>query len=412
MTQKITKRVVDATEAAEKPFFLWDSEVKGFGLKVNPSGKRVYVLQYRILGRGTARRFTIGIHGSPWTPETARKEAVVLLGEIEKGHDPASQKAELKNRKTVSELCDQYLEEGCATKKASTLATDKGRIERHIKPLLGKQFIEDVTPNDVRRFMNDIASGKTAADVKTGKFGRARVTGGKGTAARTVGLLGGIFSFAFDEGLVESNPVRGVKRFTDKKAERFLSPAEIAQLGDILAEVEDNHTEHPFAVAVIRLLILTGCRKSEILALKWSEIDFERSCLRLEESKTGSKTVTIGAAALEILANLPRSQTSPYVFPALRGGGHYVGVPKAWTRIKKRAGLEDVRLHDLRHSFVSVGVSAGMGLPLIGRLVGHKDAATTSRYAHLADDPAKTAADRISSTIAASLIHNRTEATS
>lgn len=234
--------------------------------------------------------------------------------------------------------------------------------------------------------------------MKTGKHGRAIVESGKGTATRTVGLLGGIFTFAADRGICKTNPVQGVKRFRDKKGERFLSPREIAVLGFGLTVMEDTKTISPIMASAIRLLLLTGCRKSEILSLRWSYLDAERSCLRLPDSKTGDKIVPLGEPALNLLAELPRS--SDWVFPASTGESHMVGLPPAWEALREWCGLDGLRLHDLRHSFASVGVAAGDSLPIIGALLGHADSATTSRYAHLSADPLKAAADRIAGAIA------------
>jgi integrase len=402
MQGKITKRKVDAAKSGARDIFIWDTETKGFGLKVTPAGNKIYIFQYRVPGKKAPERVTIGKHGDPWTAEQARAEAEKYRGGVKRGVFPAAIKNTEKAEKTVAELCDLYLAEGCETKKPSTVATDRGRIERHIKPLLGRRRVKDIGQADVRRFLKDVAAGKTSVDEKTGKHGRARVTGGKGTASRTVGLLGGIFSFAVSESMRADNPVRGVKRYADKKGERHLSPDEMATLGEALSNAEaegDNAT----AIAAIRLLILTGCRKSEILTLQWDHIDFERAFLRLPDSKTGAKIVPLGAPALELLASLPRIDGNPYVIPGEIEGQHLIGIPRVWERIRKRAKLDDVRLHDLRHSFASVGASAGMGLPIVGKLLGHRDPKTTARYAHIADDPAKAAADRIAGTIAAAL---------
>ena len=400
MTVKLSTRTVTNAQPDEKDIFLWDSELKGFGLKVTPAGSKVYIVQYRVGGRGSpTKRFTIGKHGAPWTTDKARAKAKVILGDVADGNDPQQRKAADRKAMTVADLCDKYLKEGCATKKDSTIATDRGRIERHIKPLLGRKRVKDLTANDIRRFMADIADGKTSQTVKTGKFGLARVTGGKGTATRTVGLLGGIFSFAVADGIIERNPVQGVKRYADKRNERYLSLSELTRLGETLVQAEADG-EHPYAIQSIRLLLLTGCRKSEILSLKWHEVDFGLGCLRLDDSKTGQKIVPLGAPALKVLADLPRIAGSEFVFPSLKSDGHYVGLPKAWLRIRAKAALEGVRLHDLRHSFASVGAGAGMGLQIVGKLLGHADPKTTARYAHIADDPARVAADRISGAIA------------
>lgn len=398
--EKISKAFVDSAEPADKDRFLFDADLTGFGLKVTPKGRKTYFVQYRLNGRKA--RYTIGRHGAPWTVNEARTEALRILGEVAKGCDPQAEKRNMRTALTISELCDAYLAEGCDDKKPSTLATDRGRITRHIKPLLGRKSVKDLTANDVKRFMKDVADGKTACDVKTGHRGRARVSGGRGTATRTVGLLGGILSFAVEESLRLDNPVHGVKRYRNQPNERFLSPVELARLGEVLSHME-TEGDNPRAISAIRLLILTGCRKTEVLALRWNEVDFESGCLRLADSKTGQKTLILGAPALQLLSKLPQISGTPYVFPAMKGDGHYVGLPKIWQRARKKAGLEDVRLHDLRHSFASVGASAGMGLPIIGKLLGHSDPKTTARYAHIGDDPAKVAADRIAGTIDAAL---------
>jgi integrase len=382
-------------------------------------------------GRGSpVRRYTIGNHGD-FTPDKARDEAEKLRGDIRKGVDPGLAKrtaiAERRAAITVKQLCDQYLENP-PPKKASTLAVDRGRVVRHIVPLLGSKVVREVTTGDVRRFLAAVAAGKTRADVKTGKRGRAIVEGGKGTATRTVGLLGGIFSFAVSEGYRPDNPVRGVKRYPGKNTERFLCVVELKRLGETLSASEKawaahvratdewlaagkqgpepkaaEEAENPVALTAIRLLVLTGCRKSEILALKWEHVDIAWSCLRLPDSKTGAKVVPLGAPALALLTELSQTEGNPYVLPGTIAGRHFVGLPRVWERLRKRAELPGVRLHDLRHSFASAGAAAGDSLLVIGKLLGHHDAKTTARYAHLADDPLKAAADRISTQIAAAM---------
>ena len=193
--------------------------------------------------------------------------------------------------------------------------------------------------------------------------------------------------------------MQGVPRFPDQKNDRYLNMDEMGRLGSALADAE-KEGENPEAVAAIRLLLLSGCRKSEVLSLRWAEIDFERGVLALPDSKTGAKIVLLGAPALELLASLPRRQDNPYVLPGKKSGQHLVGLPRVWLRISKRAGLEGVRLHDLRHSFASIGASAGMGIAIVGKLLGHRDPKTTAQYAHIAHDPAKAAADSIAGSIA------------
>ena len=249
---------------------------------------------------------------------------------------------------------------------------------------------------------NNVAVGKTAADVKTGRYGRAIVTGGKGTANKAVSLLGAIFSFAVDQGIRPDNPAHGVKFYPSKMHERFLSPAELTRLGQALTEAENNGT-NPLAIAAIRLLLLTGARRGEILSLRWEYVDFDRAYLRLADSKTGQKLIPLGAPALSVLKELPRVSGNPHVLPGSREGQPLVNIAKVWRAVRKAAELDDVRLHDLRHSFASVGAASGDSLLVIGKVLGHSDTATTARYAHLADDPLQTAADRISKTIAAAM---------
>jgi integrase len=250
--------------------------------------------------------------------------------------------------------------------------------------------------------MRDVAAGKTAADVKTKKRGRAIVEGGKGTATRTVGLLGGIMSFAVSRHMRVDNPVRGVKRYSDQKGGRFLSPNELGTIGAALANAEAAGA-NPSAIAIIRLLALTGARKSEIVSLRWSEVDLERSCLRLVDSKTGAKVIPLGAPACQILAGLDRLRGSAFAFPAGSGDSHFQGVDKVWREVRQAAEFPTLRMHDLRHSFASIGLARGDTLPLIGAILGHADVKTTSRYAHLADDPVRTAADGIARTIQAAM---------
>ena len=407
MTKRLTNSVVNGAAKRDSDYFIWDGDLKGFGLKVCSGGRKSYVCKYRLgTGRNApTRRMTIGTHGSPWTPDQARKRASQILGLVAHGKDPAQEKQADKSVLTVAQLCDLYLKHGAATKKASTLATDRGRIERHIKPLLGRMRVPDVKRAAVSRFLQDVAAGKTAVDVKTGARGRAIVRGGKGTATRTVGLLGGIFSFAVESGWISENPVRGVKRFRDRRNERFLDNSEMQRLGAALIGAEAAG-ENPYAIAIIRLLVLTGARKGEIESLRWPEVDWQFSYLRLADSKTGQKLIMLNGAAIEVLQTVPRQNASDFVFPASRSDGHYEGTPKVWWRIREQAELQNVRLHDLRHSFASMAVSSGASLPVIGALLGHKDSATTSRYAHLQDDPVRSASKTIGNSLQASLYAN------
>jgi integrase len=400
MRAKITKRIVDAARPRERDTFIWDTETRGFGLKVTPAGKRIYIVQAR--HKGPPVRYTIGKHGAPWTPDSARDEATRALGQIAAGINPNRAKAEGNLDQTVAELCDLYLAEGCDKKKPATMKVERGLIKRHIKPLLGRKRLRSITRADVERFMADIAAGKTAADEKTGPRGRARVRGGQGTSNRTTALLSSMLTFAAERGLRPDNPAHGIKKYRQQDRDHFLSPKEMTVLGDILSRVEADNG-NLYAVAAIRLLVLTGCRKNEILSLKWGWVDFERASLRLPDSKTGAKVVPLATPALSLLQALPRIEGNDHVFPSTRGDGHLVGLQKVWARIRDLANIPDVRLHDLRHSFASVGAASGDSLYVIGKLLGHSQSRTTQRYAHLSEDPVRHAAERIAGQIASAM---------
>ena len=388
---RISKRTVDALAPGPKDAVYFDDEMTGFGVKVTPAGRKVYFAQYRSPTDGRLRRFTIGRHGAPWTPDQARTEARRVLTSVHVDKvDPSD--ADTGRGFNVEQLCELYLEEGCATKKASTVAGDRGRIDCHVKPILGSMAVAAVTRADIERLMQSIGQGATAKPKARGEKPHSTriIRGGKSVATRTVGLLGGMFAFAVNRGLRPDNPVRGVRRYADRKIERFLSAAELARLGDALADCERCGVYHRSALGAIRLLALTGCRRNEIMELRWEWVDLERGCLRLPDSKTGKKIVPLGAPAVELLAKIPANERSGWVFPGTKDGEPYRGVQRVWEAVRRRAELtEEVRLHDLRHSFASVGASSGDSLLLIGALLGHKHAATTARYAHLSDDPVK-----------------------
>jgi integrase len=323
LVPRITKRTVDAVlpDAIGADSFLWDSEVKGFGLRVKPSGIKSYVLKYRIGPR--TRRLTIGRHGSPWTPEEARRRALDLLWDVKNGRDPATEKTEARRDLTVADLADLYLDQGPAekpNKKPSSWVTDRSNIERHIKPLLGRKMAKALTQADVARFQADVAVGKSKADIRTKSRGRAIVEGGRGTAARSLAVLGAILQFGIGRGLIPTNPARGVRLLKGERKERFLSEVEVARLADALATMETEAAISPIAAAAVRLLLLTGCRKSEILTLRWDWVDPERKCLRLPDSKTGAKIVPLATAVLELLDEISRRNDSIFVLPAGKGG--------------------------------------------------------------------------------------------
>ena len=395
---RITKTLVDKLEPGGNT--VWDAELKGFGIRPPRAagGAKVFVLK-----KGS-HWLTIGRYSSPWTAETARKEALRLLGELVAGRDPAAEKKAERLAGTVAELCALYLREGTATLKPGTVRNHHSRIRAHVIPLLGARRVRDVGRGDIERFQAAIAEGRTARDRRTGPRGRSIVRGGKGAARLTVMMLSAIFSFAIARGLRRDNPCRGVPRFKPGNKERFLSAAEQVRLGEALSAALAEGA-NPTPIAAIRLLALSGMRRGEVLSLKWSEVDFERRCLRLADSKTGAKVVQLGAAALELLAGLAEAKASlVYVFPSGTARGQPISdINHVWQRVRRAARLEDVRLHDLRHSFASDLVNSGASLAMIGKLLGHRNVATTARYSHLSDDPLRAVADRAAGSIAAAL---------
>jgi integrase len=325
------------------------------------------------------------------------------LGNVAEGSDPAAIKQSKRKAATVAELCDLYLADAEAgrlltrrktSKKLSTLITDKGRIVRHIKPLLGRLSVAAVTREDVDGFMHAVAEGKTAGKIKTAKTrGLAHVRGGKGTASRTVGLLGAIFSYSVRHRMRADNPVRGVVRFADGKRERRLTDAEYGALGEALRKAKAQ-TIWPAALAATRFLALTGWRRGEALALCWDEIDIPRRTATLGDTKTGRSVRPLSNAACEVLRSLTRS--AELVFPATRGNGRMAGFPKIWAQIAALGGLPSgVTPHTLRHSFASLAGDLGYSEPTIAALVGHKGRSVTSRYIHSADAVLLAAADTV-----------------
>ena len=391
-------RDIRALSPGEK---IWDSKVVGFHARRQSGDVVTYVLTYRS-AEGRRRWLTIGRHGAGWTPDSARTRAQEVLGDVVKGADPASRRQESRTAPTVAGLCDQYLEAAEAGRlltrhkhpeKASTLQTDRGRIERHIKPLLGQLRLAAVAREDIVSFMHAVAEGKTAARVKTKSRGLARVTGGRGGASRTVGLLGAIFSFAVRERLRVDNPVRGVARFADGRRERRLGEDEYAALGKALRDSEEAREWLP-AVKAARFLALTGWRRGEVLGLRWSEIDIQRRTARLGDTKTGVSVRPLSNAACEILRAIGPSDR--LVFAATRGDRPMAGFPKMWARIAARSSLPtDITPHVLRHSYASLASDLDYSELTIAALLGHKGRSMTSRYVHSADAVLLAAADAV-----------------
>jgi integrase len=384
---KITKRAVDRLEPGidGSEVVLWDTEVKGFGCRVQRGGSKSYIVHYRLgSGRGAPiRKLTIGKHGAPWTPEKARSEAKRLLGMVESGADPAADKIARKEAPTIVDLAERFLAEHAeAKRKASTAAEYRRLLDRTILPVLGKRRVTDVTRQDIAKLHHGHRNTPYQAN-------------------RLLAVLGKMFNLAERWAMRPdgSNPCRHVEKFAERKRERMLSATELGRLGDALSA----HQGSPYAVAAVKLLVFSGARLGEILSLRWDWIDFDHGEARLPDSKTGAKTLHLPPPALAVLADLPRLDNNPHVIVGHKPGAAMVNLEKPWRTIRAAASLDDLRLHDLRHAFASVAASSGMGLPIIGKMLGHTQAATTNRYAHLASDPVKAAAAAVAGKIAAAM---------
>jgi integrase len=406
----LTKRLVSSAPQKAVDYFLWCSTVPGFGVRIYPSGKRVFVCQVRV-GRAT-RRVKIGAFG-PYTVEQARQRAQEIVRAASEGRDPQREKCDARVAITVSELCDNYLEAARAglvmtrfrqPKRGSTLKIDEGRIARHIKPLIGSLRARDVTRGDVQRMADAIAQGKTAGVFRGRPRGKAIVRGGPASAARVVSLLGGIYSWAEKRGLIVGrNPVRGIETVQGVPKERTLSPEELCALGKVL----DEHTAPlPGPVAAVRIIALTGLRREEVCGLRWAEIDTLGSCLRLERTKTGRSVRPVGSAALEVLQSIARVSDN-WVFPNSRGTAS-ADFKKTIARLFNAAGLHDARSHDLRRTFGSVAADEGYGDTTIAELLGHARRGVTARhYIRRPDAALISAADRVCLRIAMALSSKR-----
>jgi integrase len=398
---KLSKRVVDAVQPQSKDYVIWDDDLPGFGLRVFTSGRRSYVLQFRAAGR--SRRYTIGLHGV-WTPETARQEAKILLGRIARGDNPAEERQLDHKAITVKELCDLYradldagliLGKGGRPKKASTISSDLGRIKRHIIPLIGMRRVKDMTKADANKVLKDVMAGKTRLSVKTSKLrGKSIVRGGAGTAARTIGLLGGIMTYAVDAGIIETNPVHGIRKPKDNVRQRRLSEEEYRILGKMMAAAA-KQDKYVTTAAIIRQIALTGCRRSEIISLKWSDADLDSSCIRLSDSKEGYSVRPIGLPVVEFLEARRDGNDGTYVFPGFGDDNAFGALPNHWSQIFKDSPLADITPHVLRHSFASIANDLGFTEVTIAALVGHSRGSVTSKYIHTLDTALVMAADTI-----------------
>ena len=376
---KLTRRAVEALKANGADTVYWDGELTGFGVRVRKSGRKNYVLQTRV--RGKLRWFTIGQHG-PITPDEARVAALEILAQAKAGVDPRDADAKRKAEPVMTELGRRFLEEYVPTHcTPSTQGEYRRSVTLFIDPAIGEMRIAEVERKDIAKLHFDLRDRPYQAN-------------------RTLGVLSKMFSLAEIWGLRPdgSNPCRHVKRYKENKRERFLSPEETERLGEVLREAE---SEMPSAVAALRLLLLTGCRLSEIQFLRWEYV--KDDCIELPDAKTGGRVVPLGPEARALLADLPREDGNPWVIRGKLPGTHLTDLQRPWRRIRARADLEDVRIHDLRHSYASRALALGESLTMIGKLLGHTQVQTTARYAHLARDSIQNAAARITGSIGGNL---------
>ncbi|MBO9195697.1 site-specific integrase [Rhizobium sp. 16-449-1b] len=418
---KITKALVAALEPPESgDETTWDSAIAGFGVRVWAGGAKTYILKYRNRD-GRVRKLTIGRVGT-LTLDEARDEAAKALGAVARGEDPAADKQAHRRAETVEQVVELYALEGLFVQrgvrkgepmKPLTAAYTISRLRHHVIPLLGKMKAKTVRAGDIERFVRDVTNGKSARDEKIkdakGEEKRVIVRGGDGAARKVVRDLSAVFSFAKRRGIVDLNPVEGASvRKTDNKRERYLNLEEIQRLGAAFDALEASGSNSK-ALDICRLWALTGARRNEIAGLKWAEVDLETGFLRFEDSKTGKSLRPLGTAARVLLARLysSRDKDKAWVFPAERGAeGFYSGTKRIWTLVKKKARLDDITPHTLRHSLGSVAASGGEALLIVGSLLGHANARSTQIYAHIDRDPSQRAADKVSSTIAAALAGN------
>lgn len=375
---KLTVRSVEAVVPGAKDSILWDTELSGFGCKVTPKGKRSYFLYYRTKD-GQQRRPMIGQHG-PLRPEAAREIARAWLAEVAKGNDPSQNRVQNRVAPTLRAVCDRYLSEhASARKKASSIRNDKRLIEVHLVPALGSRKVAAVTRPEIAALHNRLRRTPYEAN-------------------RMLALASKIFGLTERWGLRPdgSNPAKNVDRFPEHKRERYLTSSEIGRLWRVLESEEALTMASPAAISAVKLLILTGRRLNEVLTLEWAWIDLEAQILRLPDTKSGALTVSLNDSAIALLGALRVSDPDGrFVIPGKRHDRPLVNLQKPWQALRNFAGLADVRLHDLRHTFASVGAGLGMSLPLLGRLLGHTQPSTTARYSHLALDPVKVAANAI-----------------
>ena len=387
--ERIRQQTVERLTVDDRDTIFWDRDLPGFGVRVYPSGTKVYVVQTR--GQGRSRRTTLGRHGTLSSDE-ARRLAARIIARIKAWDEPGA--VAPARAATVAELAGRYLREYVAVHcKPRTQVLYEAVVRRHIVPALGDTAVAAVRREQVATLHYRLRATPYAAN-------------------RAVGLLARILDMAAEQGLrspAAGNPARSVEKYRARRHERFLSEEEFRRLGRVLDAAEAGAGKvSPAAIAAIRLLVLTGCRRSEILGLRWEYVDLKAGELRLPDTKTGARLVPLSPAAAGVIASLPRIVGNPWVIPGRNLGAPLKNLQNPWEFLRARAGLEDVRIHDLRHSFASRALALGESLSMIGELLGHRRAGTTARYAHLAREAVKTSASRVAESIGADILPDAT----
>ena len=391
---KITKRSVDALKPNPgRHTFLWDDELRGFGVRCLPSGLKVYLLKYRTHG-GRQRWLTLGQHGA-LTPEQARLRAGQEKAAISQGGDPAGDRQKKRIENTVGTLADRYLAEHVAAhNKPSTAAEVKRIVQKRIKPGLGSIKITELTRADIKEWHQKMSATPYEAN-------------------RALAYLSKMLNLVAKEWeLRADNPATGIKRFPERARERFFSDAELTQFGDALAAVERENAELPGFILLVRLLATTGMRLGEALALQWAHVDLPGRAVRLPDAKAGARTVHLGAAAVVILDAVPHEERAGYVIYGADPGKPlpFSTAQHAWDRVRNRAGISDGRLHDLRHTAGTFAALAGANAFAVRDFLGHRTLAMTGRYVERAADMVRATADAVSNRVAAALNSGTTPA--
>ena len=402
--QRITKVVVDRLAAPSAgQTFVWDTTLKGFGVRAGSSGVKSFVIQYRSPD-DRLRRYAFG-RFPVLTVEVARQKALRLLGDVLRGIDPAEVKQAKRDAPIMAEVCDWYLQEATAGRllgrrrlriKLSTIRMDRSRIERHIKPLIGTRKVASLKAADIEAMQSDITAGKTSAGNGNG---RGRVTtGGGGAASRVISTLHSLCEHAIRMGVIENNPARGVRRMASQKRSRRLSAGELVRLGEAM-RVAGARDENPTGLQAVRLIALTGFRLSEAQMLERGWIDYDAGAVHFADTKTGAQVRVIGDAAQDLLQAQPQQDRNPFVFPSDDGASHYKQVPDLLLRLCIAARLEEVTAHTLRHTLGSIAGDMGFSEVTIAMLLGHGKRGVTQGYIHI-DEALRIAADRVSAKVA------------